>query len=48
MQNQTDIYKKIIKKHTTFLQKFQTFPDKTRKVIYKELLQLPLNHKHFK
>ena len=48
MDNNTELYKKNIKKHKAFLKKFQVFPDKTRKAIYRELLLLPLNHQHFK
>jgi hypothetical protein len=36
-----------LSKHQTFLKKFQAFPDKTRKAIWAQLLQLPLNHQHF-
>lgn len=35
MDNNTQHYKQNVKKHKTFLKKFQLFPDKTRKAIYK-------------
>jgi hypothetical protein len=40
-------YKAALKKHQNFLQKFKLFPDKSRKAIYAQCLQLPLNHNHF-
>jgi hypothetical protein len=40
-------YKAILNKHQTFLKKFRVFPEKTRKAIWAQLLQLPLNHEHF-
>ena len=40
-------YKQVLSKHQTFLNKFNLFPNKTRKGIYAQLLQLPLNHQHF-
>lgn len=40
-------YKAALKKHQTFLGKFHLFPEQSRKAIYVQLLQLPLNHHHF-
>lgn len=41
-------YKAILSKHQGFLKKFRTFPEKSRKGIWVQLLQLPLNHHHFR
>lgn len=40
-------YSALKTKHQTFLNKFEQFPEQTRKSIYKQLLLLPLNFKHF-
>ena len=40
-------YKNVLAKHQNFLAKFRLFPEKTRKTIYLQLLQTPLNHHHF-
>ena len=41
-------YRAALKKHQTFLSKFKTFPQQSRKAIWVQLLQLPLNHQHFR
>jgi len=40
-------YSHELKKHKNFIGKFKVFPDKTRKIIYASLMQLPINHSHF-
>ena len=36
-----------LEKHRKFLKNFKIFPsDKCRKIIYREVLQIPLNHQH--
>ena len=41
-------YRTAIKKHQGFLSKFKVFPEKSRKGIWLQLLQVPLNHQHFR
>lgn len=41
-------YRAVLQKHQGFLKKFRTFPDKSRKGIWLQLLQVPLNHHHFR
>jgi hypothetical protein len=45
-RNITD-YRTALNKHQQFLRKFRLFPEKSRKAIWAQLLQLPLNHHHF-
>jgi hypothetical protein len=40
-------YSQELHKHKQFIGKFNVFPNKTRKVIYALLMQLPINHSHF-
>lgn len=46
-ENTLTTYSNLLIKHQIFLMKFNTFPTATRKAIYLQLLQLPLNHSHF-
>lgn len=40
-------YKSVLSKHQGFLKKFSLFPEKSRKTIWVQLMQVPLNHQHF-
>ena len=41
-------FREALQKHQAFLKKFRLFPEKSRKGIWLQLLQVPLNHQHFR